>query len=54
MPHGAKIIELGRSPKLACQLARDEVDQVQVRMEPFENLFGVFGGRHRGLPFWVR
>jgi hypothetical protein len=25
-----------------------------VRMEPFEDLFRVFGGRHRGLPFWVR
>jgi hypothetical protein len=34
-------------------LPRDEIDQVQVRVEPVEDLFAVFRESHRGLPFWV-
>ena len=54
MPHGPQIIELGRSTELARQLASDEIDEVHVRMEPLEDLFAVFRGSHRGLPFWAR
>lgn len=53
MSHGPQVIELGRSPELARQLSRDEVDQVQVRVESVEDLFAVFRKSHRGLPFWV-
>jgi hypothetical protein len=52
--HGAKVIELGRSSKLARQRTRDEVVQVHVRVESLEDLFAVFRVCHRGLPFWVR
>jgi hypothetical protein len=52
--HGAQIIELGRSPELARQLASDEIDQVHMRVKSLEDLLAVFRGWHRGLPFWVR